>query len=133
MRKLKLKKGDIIIAAIMKGSNKSRGIDMSMENINEWTFQVEVISATNRYVTVRMMEPLNNIIEKFDVELDYKQKVKNGSSNYKLYTSINEIIDKEKSKMITEYLQKVFNPYSGVHLSLCTLEKIKDIVDKELK
>lgn len=132
MRKLKIKKGDVVIAAIIEGSNKSRGINMSMENINEWTFKVEVISATSRYVTVRTMEPLNTI-EKFDVELDYKQKVSYGSPNYKLYTSLSEIIDEEKSNKIYKYLRSVFNEYSGVHISLEALEKIQDIICNELK
>lgn len=131
MRKLKLKKGDNVIVSIIKGSDRARGIDMSFNNIEDWIYPGEVLSATNRYINV-MIKQLDKV-EKFDIELDYKQKVTRGSSNYKLYTSINEIADEEKSKMITEYLQKVFNPYSGVHLSLGALEKIKDIVDKELK
>lgn len=46
------KKGDKVIVAIVGRSNASRYRDMNIKNINEWTFEGEVISSGKKYVTV---------------------------------------------------------------------------------
>ena len=53
-RVLNLKKGDKCCVAVEKNSNVARYYNMSMENIDEWTFSGEVTTVSKKYITVNL-------------------------------------------------------------------------------
>ena len=131
MRKLDLKKGDTVVLAIERGSNASRRVNMSLENISEWTLTGEVVIVGRKYITVKLNTSWEQT-EKFEVEFDYRQKAWCGSSDYKLYTSLEEIINERKAERICDKLQHIFRGWSRPKISLSTLEKIEELIDNEI-
>ena len=131
MRKLDLKKGDKVVLAIERGSNASRRVNMSLENISEWTRTGEVITVGRKYITVKMDTSWEQI-EKFEVEFDYRQKVSCGGSDYKLYVALEDIINERKAEKICDKLQSIFSSWSRPNISLSTLEKIEEMIDNEI-
>ena len=129
MRKLNLKKGDIVILAIEEYSNLSRGMDLSLDNIDNWTFKAEVISAGRKYVTVK---PDNFLKEmKFEVENDYREKYTYGTANYKLYRTMEEVIEERKQKKLFLDICNIFTYGNSKNISLKTLEKIKEMIESD--
>ena len=81
MTKSFVKKGDKVIVAIEKGSNEARRMDMSVANIDNWTYEGTVISSGSKYITVEF----NKDTLKFVVEDDYRNQWTRGGADYKLY------------------------------------------------
>lgn len=131
MRKLDLKKGDKVVLTIERGSNASRRVNMSLENISEWTLTGEVITVGRKYITVKLNTSWEQI-EKFEVEFDYRQKVSCGSSDYKLYVSLEDIINERKAEKICDKLRSIFSSWNKPNISLSTLEKIEEMIDNEI-
>ena len=87
-RVLNLKKGDKCCVAIIKGSNASRYKDMSLENIDNWTYEAEVTIINKKYITVKF--GVNE--EKFVIEDDYRNKYSCGGADWQLFNSKEEVI-----------------------------------------
>jgi hypothetical protein len=62
---------------------------------------------------------------------DYSQKVKAGGSNYRLYSSKEEVIREYKSEKLYTSIRNNFNDFDNNNkFSLEQLEKIMDIINK---
>lgn len=129
-RKLNLKKGDKCIMAVVPMSNFSRGMDLSLRNIDNWTYEGEVVSITKKYITI--ISRGDNI--KFEVNNNYYEKVNCGGSNFKLYENLEDVkIETEKK----ELFQKIESAFSSSYLynktekfSLDQLRRINDIINE---
>lgn len=125
-RVLDFKKGDKCIVAIIQHSNASRHKDMSLNNIDKWTYKGEVITIGRKYITVKF----NGIIMKFDPTFDYSEH-SNYSADYKLYKDLQEVEDGELKENIVRKIQTEFSGY-GEYKGDLTLEQLKiinDIID----
>lgn len=131
MKKLDLKKGDIVTLAIEKGSNASRGLNMSLANIDEWTVSAEVITVGRKYITVQLDNSWKEQ-KKFEIDNNYREKSE-CSNDYRLFTSKDEVIRDRKSEMLCFEISKIFGNWRRPDLSLETLEAIKELIDNEIK
>ena len=129
-RILNLKKGDTCCVAIIKGSNASRYKNMSLENIDNWTYDGEVVTVSKKYITVRFND---NSTEKFVIEDDYRNKYSYGGANWQLFNSKEEVIYNEKREHLLYVLfglkhnrKKEIN-----NLTLNQLERIQAIIKEE--
>ncbi|MGL6184802.1 MAG: hypothetical protein ACRC1T_05425 [Clostridium chrysemydis] len=124
-RKLNLKKGDKCIMAIVEMSNASRRVNMRLENIKEWTWEVEVVSVGRKYITVKR----NSYEYKFDMENNYYEK-SIYSPDYILYQNIKEIYEEKEAEAINDYIGSKIGQYGKPRLSLDKLKRIKNIIDE---
>lgn len=127
-RVLNFKKGDKCIVAIQQHSNAARRVNMNLSNINNWTYEGEVITVSKKYITVKF----NYETAKFDVNNNYLKKVSYGSNDHKLYTSINEVYTERKKEQL---ISKIFGynsitlPTKISNLTLEQLERIESIIE----
>lgn len=129
-RKLNLKKGDKCIVAIEENSNASRGMDMSLDNIDNWTYEGEVISSGSKYITVKFGRW--NGIEKFVIEDNYRRKYDYGTADYELYISKEEIVEKRELEDTYHWIKMKFDSYkNNGKYSLNQLKRIKSILEEE--
>lgn len=129
-RKLNLKKGDKCIVAIEENSNASRSMDMSLDNIEKWTYKGEVVSVGRKYITVKFGRW--NETEKFVIEDNYRRKYDCGTADYELYLSKEEIIEKRESEDIYYWIKCKFDSYkNNGKYSLDQLKRIKKIIEEE--
>lgn len=126
-RKLDIKKGDTVFARIEEGSNASRRITMTLDNVDKWVLEGIVISVGRRYITVKFSEYHE---EKFDIEHEYRQKHTCGGADYKLYTSKQEILDEREATMIYRRLRNEFTSINNKTFTLDQLRRIRDIVSE---
>lgn len=127
-RVLNFKKGGKCIVAIEPFSNASRGQNMSLENIDKWTFEGEVITIGRKYITVKF----RGYDCKFSIDDDYREKYECGGANYKLYENLQELIDEERKE---DLLYNIFglkcNRNKKVNnLTLNQLERINLIIEE---
>lgn len=128
-RVLNLKKGDKCIVAIEKNSNASRNKDMSLKNIENWTYEGEVISVGRKYITVNFGEYNTG---KFEIDNNYRKKVACGTNDYILYQNIKQIKDEIECVELTAKIRGVFQyNYNAEGLTLDQLRKISDILDEK--
>lgn len=99
-RNLNLKKGDKVVVAFRKRSLITRvtSMDMSIENIDNWTYEGIVKSVGERFVVVTF----NNRDLQFVIDYDYQEKHYN--SEFKLYLTKQEVIDE---MLLEEYFEKI--------------------------
>lgn len=121
-RILNLKKGDPCIVAIEEGSNAARYKDMSIENIEKWTYNGEVISLGRKYVTVSF----GCHTEKFEIDNDYRQKYVAGGSDYRLYEGLNEVYEDRENEGLWIDVRNFFSSYGKAKLPL---EKTKEVLE----
>lgn len=128
-RVLNLKKGDKCCVAIIKGSNASRYKDMSLENIDNWTYEGEVTIISKKYITVKF--GVNE--EKFVIEDDYKNKWTYGGADWKLFNSKEEVINEEKKEnLLYDLFGLKCNRKEKINnLTLNQLERIQAIIEGE--
>lgn len=123
-RILDLKKGDKCVVAIEEHSNASRHVDMSMENIDNWTYEGEVLLVTKKYITVKFKTD----IAKFEIENNYRKKVTRGTCDHELNKDIQELKDIKEAKNLTYKIFGVTPRYND--LSLDKLKRIYDIINE---
>lgn len=130
-RKLNLKKGDKCIMAVVPMSNFSRGMDLSLKNIDNWTYEGEVVSVTKKYITI--LSGGNNI--KFEVDNNYYEKVNRGGSNFKLYENLEDIRMETEKKELFSKIESAFSSsclYNKTEkFTLDQLRRINDIINEE--
>lgn len=128
-RKLELKVGQKVAVRIIGGSNASRYENMSLENIDNWCFDGEVIKIGRKYVTVKF----NNWQEyQFEIEGDYRNKYTAGGADYQLYLSKEEIIEEKESDDLYRDMQTRFSSYGGNNgkFTLDQLKRIMSIINE---
>lgn len=128
-RVLNLKKGDHCIVAIEPCSNASRRVDMSVKNIDNWTFTGTVICVSKKYITVEF----NSEVSKFEIDNDYRKKVPYGTNDHKLYINKHEVyVERKKQELIHSIFG--FNRTSMsprvTNLTLDQLERIESILNE---
>ena len=129
-RVLNLKKGDKCCVAIIKGSNASRYENMSLENIDNWTYDGEVVAVSKKYITVKFND---NSVEKFVIEDDYRNKYSCGGADWQLFNSKEEVIYNEKRENLLYNLfgLKCNRSKKINNLTLNQLERIQAIIEEE--
>ena len=128
MRKLNFKKGDKCIVAIEKMSNVARYVDMSLGNIENWTFTGTINTVGKKYITASW--GLHNNI-KFDIEADYTEVYKKGGANYRLFTNIQEIKEVEETELINKKIREMLGSYGKARYTLDKLKRIEKILQEE--
>jgi hypothetical protein len=123
-RKLNLEVGQKVAVVIEKMSNASRGLNMTLDNIDKWCFDGEVTKVGRKYVTVKF----NNYEDTFEVDNDYRQKYKRGGADYKLYLSKDEVINIEKADDLHYEIKSKFSGYGNTEFTLDQLERIYSII-----
>lgn len=123
------KKGDEVVVAIEERSNAARGKDLSLSNIDKWTYNGIVTSVGRKYITVKLGKSWE---EKFVIENDYLQKWEYGSADYKLYRNIDDILNRRKSQELYNIVKRKFNSYANPGMSIEQLEQILNILDKNV-
>lgn len=129
-RKLELKVGQKVVIKIIEGSNISRNKDMSLENIDNWCYDGEVIKIGRRYITIKWSKWSET---QFDKESDYRNKI-DGSCDYKLYLNKEEIIEEHKANDLYRNIRdKYFERYGGNNgkFTLDQLERIMNIINEK--
>lgn len=131
MREIKFKKGDKCIVAIEPHSNAARGKDISLDNIDTWTYEGIIVIVGRKYITVNF----KGIDSKFSIENDYKEKYEYGGANYKLYKNLQELKDeKRKENLLHQLFGPVYNRSNKVNnLTLDQLERINAIIEENNK
>ena len=127
-RVLNFKKGDKCIVAIEEHSNASRHKDMSIDNINDWTYEGVVIASGKKYITVEF----NNETSKFEVDNDYRKKVNYGSNDYKLFKDIQGVKDERELDSLIWSIRMCFDRMnkSNTKLTLDQLRRISNIISE---
>lgn len=104
-RVLKLTVGQKVAVKIEDNSNASRYTDMSLENIDNWCFEGEVIKVGRKYTS--------------------------GGADYKLYLSREEVIEEKEANEIYRQIKHEFDGYKNDKYTLDQLKRIKSIVEEE--
>lgn len=124
-----IKKGDKVVVAIEKGSNASRGVNMSIENIGNWTYEGTVISVGKKYITVAFSTS-NNM--KFVIDDNYRNKYTHGGADYRLYKTFEDVYKETKMHELHSKIREEFSSYSyNGKFSLEILEAIMELIKKE--
>lgn len=123
---LDLKKGDSIVVAIEPSSNASRWIDMSVSNINNWTFDGVVVSAGKKYITVEF----KGLTMKFVVDDNYRNKYNCGGADYRLYPTKEDVYNRFKSQELYDKIKRKFSNYKNAY-DLETLSKIWNLLESD--
>lgn len=124
-----LKKGDKVVVAIEPSSNASRGVNMSLSNINEWTYEGEVVTVSKKYITVKFL--VSNSM-KFVIEDNFRNKYVCGGADYILYPSLEDIYNKLKGEKLYITIKNKFSSYENKY-DLKTLEKILELLENDNK
>jgi hypothetical protein len=126
-RKLNLSVNQKVVIRRINGSIRYLE-DKSIDNIDAWITVGIVEKITKKYVQVNM----NGKVEKFDIELNYAQKVNRGESDYRLYESKEELINEVKSEDIYSGIRNYFyNKYNNDRdLTLDQLQRINAIIEE---
>lgn len=126
-RVLNLKKGDkCIVAREWTGRTVSYGFTR-LDNVEEWTWEVEVITVSKKYITV----DFNGTKEKFDIDFDYQQKVSRGESDYKLYMTREEVLNRIKANQLHSSIKSKFEGCGNKKYTLNQLERIMAILNED--
>lgn len=124
-RKFNLTVGQEVVVRIEEMSNASRGLDMSLENIDEWCFDGEVTKKGRKYITVKFGKWRE---EQFSVEDNYRNKYTIGGADYKLYLCKEEILKEIVADTLYDRIKSKFSGYKNSEYTLEQLNKIKDII-----
>lgn len=125
-RVLKLNKGDKCIVAREWTGRTVRDGYTRLDNVEEWTWEVEVLTVSKKYITV----DFRGSKEKFDIDLDYQQKVDRGESDYKLYMSREQVLNRMKANDLYYEIRKKFDTFGDSPYTLEQLEAIMDILSE---
>lgn len=123
-RTLNIKKGDNVVVAIEKSSNRARRVNMAVSNIDNWTFKGVVLSVSKKYITVEF----NGSTMKFVIADDYRNKYTYGGADYKLYLSFDDVYNEFKSQELYSQIKSKFSAYKNSY-SLETLNKILELLE----
>lgn len=123
-RILNIKKGDNVVVAIEKSSNRARRVNMAVSNIDNWTFKGVVLSVSKKYITVEF----NGYTMKFVIADDYRNKYTYGGADYKLYLSFDDVYNEYKSQELYVQIKSKFSAYKNSY-SLETLNKILELLE----
>lgn len=125
-RVLNLRKGDkCIVAREWTGKTVRNGFTR-LDNVEEWTWEVEVITVSKKYITV----DFKGRKEKFEIEFDYQQKVNYGSSDYKLYMTREEVLDRIKANQLHSNIKSKFEGFGNTKYTLDQLERVMAILNE---
>lgn len=125
-RVLNLKKGDkCIVAREWTGRTVRDGLTR-LDNVERWTWEVEVITVSKKYITVNF----GGVKEKFDIEFDYQRKVNYGESDYKLYMTRDEVLNRIKANQLHGKIKSKFSEYGDTKYTLDQLERIMAIINE---
>ena len=125
----KYKKGDKVVVAIEKGSNASRKVNMSIENISNWTYEGIVTTVSSKYITVAF-DRYDSM--KFVVADNYRNKYTYGGADYRLYETFEDAYRETKSDKLYREIGAEFSNYNyDKKFSLETLEAIMELIKKE--
>ncbi len=129
-KSIKLNVGQKVAVRIVDRSNASRGMNMTLDNIETWCFDGEVVKAGRKYVTVTFNKYLRYpITEQFEIDQNYRQKYTCGSEDYCLYLNKEIVIEMFKAKRLyLEIKERYFSNYF-TNLILNLLERIKSIIE----
>ncbi|MDK0983021.1 zinc ribbon domain-containing protein [Clostridium perfringens] len=125
-RQLKFEKGDKCIVAIESGSNASRGKRLALDNVEDWTKEVEIVSATKKYVKTKGKD---GYVQTFVVDDNYREKYKYGGADHKLYKSLEELKNEIESKELVSKFSFLFDRFSIPKLSIDKLRRINEIIE----
>lgn len=120
-----LKIGDEVCVAIIKRSNAARGKDMSIGNIDNFTYKSVVTKVGRKYITVEFNNRYGE--EQFDIESG-NNLYKYGSADYKLYLTKQDVIDDYKVDELFSLIKSKFG-WSNT-FALDQLERIVKIVEE---
>lgn len=126
-RILNLKKGDKVVIAINPSSNASRHINMSLNNIKNWTFDGEVISVGKKYITVKFSKRDGTM--KFVIADDYNNNYTCGGADYKLYASFEDVYNIFKAQELYYRIKRSFISHENT-FPLEKLGRIMDIIEE---
>lgn len=125
MERLKnFKKGDSVVVAIEPSSNASRRVNMSIENINNWTYQGIVKSAGRKYITVEFKRGTMQFV----IDDKFRNKYTYGGADYRLYPTLEDVYNKFKSEQLYDKIKRKFSGYTNPY-DLDTLTKIWDLLE----
>lgn len=132
-RILDLKKDDECIVAVEERSNESRHRDMSIENIDNWTYKGIVTKVTKKYITVEYKIHGVTQVDKFSIENNYKRKYTYGTADFELYKDLQEIKDiKEADRLRDKIFGCSYDRREFVNnLSLEKLREINSIIERK--
>lgn len=125
-RVLNLKKGDKCIVAREWTGRTVRDGYTRLDNVEEWTWEVEVMTVSKQYITV----DFRGTKEKFQIDFDYQQKVNRGGSDYKLYVTREEVLDRIKVNKLHDKIKSKFDGYGNTKYTLEQLERIMSIINE---
>lgn len=120
-----MKKGDKCIVAILENSNRARHVNMSLENIERWTFECVVTKVGRKYISVESEERFI-----FDFYKDNFLEVTNYSADYKLYSNIEEVYEERERKQLLKLIRNKIGQYGVVNISVEKLKMIQEILNK---
>lgn len=118
------KKGDKVTVVIEPGSNESRRVNMSLNNIENWTYPGEVVAVSKKYITVNFGVEGNT---KFVVDDCYRNKYTSGGADYRLYPSFEYVYNKFKSIELRNKIKTKLDDNSEYNLE--TLEEIMQLLE----
>lgn len=124
-RNLNLKKGDKCIMAVRQKSTFASRLNIRLDNIDKWTWEVEVVSIGRKYVTVKRADGSEY---KFDIEKDYIEK-SNTSPDYVLYQKLQEVYDIQEYEELSNYIRRKINNMADLNLD--QLKRIKSIIEEK--
>ena len=131
MDKDKLQVGQKVVVKIEETSNASRGLRMTLDNIDEWCFDGVITKIGRKYITVDFAKSAGvSFTEQFNIEDEYRQKYSCGGADYKLYPHKEAVIKELKTNKLYSYIRNKFSSYSNTEFTLEQLEKIYSILTK---
>ena len=125
-RILNFKKGDNCIVAKRWSSRSIMEGDTPLDNLVTWTWEVEVIAISEKYITV----DFKGSKMKFVKEFDYVERVTRGEGSYKLYTSRDELLNIIEADRLYDEVRKEFSSYHNSRFTLKQLEQIVSIINQ---
>lgn len=125
-RVLNLKKGDKCIVAREWTGRTVRDGFTRLDNVEEWTWEVEVVTVSKKYITVNF----RGTKEKFDIGFDYQRRVNYGESDYKLYMTRDEVLNRVKANQLHGKIKSKFSEYGDTKYTLDQLERIMAIINE---
>ena len=108
MRKLDLKKGDKVIVAIIPQSNASRYKDMSIQNIDNWTYEANAVTVGRKYITTNFGKNMKFMI---DDGLEYSDY----PANYKIYLTKEDVFEERQNEELWILAKNKFSSWSNVN------------------
>lgn len=124
---MNLKVGQEVIVAIEPTSNASIRVDMSIDNIENWTYKGIIEKVGRKYVTVKISPHWS---EQFIIGNKFIQKTESWKE-YRMFLTLEEIYNERKQKELFKDLRSFFYSNNEDKISLDKLEKIMELVKGE--